>query len=250
MAHLLKVMAKYWVKAELQDVEKLARLARLSAPPPRRGMTDKNRNRLRQFDSRENVLALLDLPERVFRELKAIQQPTRQDALRTLGALAVAILLSAPMRIANVAGLDQARHVIKVGRASNARVHIAIPGDETKTGEPFEVVLPREVVALLTTYQSRYRPLISDVASTLLFPNQAGGRRNTIAFARLIADDLGREIGLVMNVHLFRHLAAKLYLDAHPRGSGDGAPDPGPQEHQHHDPLLCRAQDDGRVRAL
>ena len=216
MAHLLKVMAKYWVKAELQDVEKLARLARLSAPPPRRGMTDKNRNRLRQFDSRENVLALLDLPERVFRELKAIQQPTRQDALRTLGALAVAILLSAPMRIANVAGLDQARHVIKVGRASNARVHIAIPGDETKTGEPFEVVLPREVVALLTTYQSRYRPLISDVASTLLFPNQAGGRRNTIAFARLIADDLGREIGLVMNVHLFRHLAAKLYLDAHP----------------------------------
>jgi integrase len=49
-----------------------------------------------------------------------------------------------------------------------------------------------------------------------LFPNGRGERRNTTSFATMISGFILRETGIQMNVHLFRHLAAKLHLEAHP----------------------------------
>jgi integrase len=214
MALLLKVIAQHWVKAPPELVEKLARFARQAAPASR-GMTDKNRSRLRQFDSQQNIQALLDLPRRVFRELKA-KDPDRQDGLRALNALAIELLIAAPMRITNLAGLDQARHLLRIGRGAGSVLHIVIPGNETKTGEPFEVTVPTETAALLGTYRTRYLPLISTAPTPLLFPNQNGSLRSAMAFSRSITDFIKRETGLVMNVHLFRHAAVTLYLQSHP----------------------------------
>ena len=215
MALLLKVIAQHWVKAPPEAVEKLARFARQAAPPDR-GMTDKNRSRLRQFDSQQNIQALLDLPRRVFRELKAVKDPDRQDSLRALNALAIEFLIAAPMRIANLAGLDQTRHLVKIGRSAGGVLHIVLPGNETKTGEPFEVTIPADTAALLATYRTRYLPLISTAPTPLLFPNQNGSLRSAMALSRSITEFIKRETGLIMNVHLFRHAAVTLYLQSHP----------------------------------
>jgi hypothetical protein len=59
-----------------------------------------------------------------------------------------------PMRIANLAALDLSRHVVKTGHGRNRALHIVIPGTETKTGEPYEVIIPADTAALLETYRS------------------------------------------------------------------------------------------------
>ena len=47
-------------------------------------------------------------------------------------------------------------------------------------------------------------------------PGTTGGPKHHATLAGQITSAIRRQIGLVVNPHLFRHLAAKLYLDAHP----------------------------------
>ncbi|WP_159718894.1 site-specific integrase [Geminicoccus flavidas] len=94
-----------------------------------------------------------------------------------------------------------------------------IPAEETKNGRPYEVELPKETVELLELYLKRYRPrLAPEGAAAWMFPNEAGLRRSTIPFSTGISAFVRRETGIQMNTHLFRHLAATLYLNLH---SGD-----------------------------
>jgi integrase len=53
-----------------------------------------------------------------------------------------------------------------------------------------------------------------------LFPSSAGGPKSRHTLALQIQKFLLRERGLRINVHLFRHIAAKLYLEAHPGAYG------------------------------
>ena len=85
MALLLKVIAEGWVKTPVETVDTLARYARNIARPAGR-MTEKNRTRLRQFDNPENMRRVLNLPRKIFSELKRGGPPDRAAALRALYA--------------------------------------------------------------------------------------------------------------------------------------------------------------------
>ena len=215
MAMQLKVIAERWSKAAPAAVAILSRFANQAATGPR-GMTAKNRQRLRQFDSLENVRALLDLPRRTFAALDRCKQPTQAEARRAMQALAVEFLITMPMRISNLTALDLDRHLTRTGSGRKVAQHVVIPGHETKTGEPYEVTMPRETVALMETYRRRYLPLISETSSTLLFPNASGIERDRGMFSAALGKFVRRETGLIMNAHLFRHLAVTLYLRQHP----------------------------------
>ena len=107
------------------------------------------------------------------------------------------------------------------GTGRGATVHLLIPGTETKGKAPYQIQLPAETVALLATYQARYHPRLCGAhlgkgSSPWLFPNPAGTRRSTVAFARSVCDFVGHGTGIDMNIHLFRHVAVKLHLSAHP----------------------------------
>ena len=214
MAMLLKVIAVHWNKAPLGAVATLAGYTSQAAPLSR-SMTVKNRERLQQFDNPEQVQALLDLPRRVFRELKQSKQHDRPAALRALSAMAIECLIAMPMRIHNLASLDLSRHIVMTGQGRRL-MHVVIPGEETKTGEPYEVTVPADTAALLTTFRAVYRPLLSSLPSTLLFPNMDGEVRNETAFSVSLSRFIRRETGLIMNVHLFRHFAVSLYLRDRP----------------------------------
>jgi integrase len=49
-----------------------------------------------------------------------------------------------------------------------------------------------------------------------LFPGHSGRRRHPEAFSRDLSEFIFEQTGIRMHAHLFRHFAAKLYLDAHP----------------------------------
>ena len=60
-ALLLKTIARHWAKASADEVSELTELCRRLAVK-KTGMTEKNRERLRQFDNLDNVAALVHLP--------------------------------------------------------------------------------------------------------------------------------------------------------------------------------------------
>jgi integrase len=214
-AQLLRTIAKHWVKADVDELQVLARFSSRLAIK-RRWMVPKNRARLRQFDSPENLRALLSLPARVFQEVGRGKSSDRKSALRVMLAFAVELLIVAPMRIDNLTGLDVERHIVVVQGARGETRHIVIPADDTKMATPFEMELPAESLRLLTQYLSAFRPLLCAVENQWLFPGPAGQRGSTVSFSTAISRFIRRETGFVMNVHLFRHLAGKVHLTAHP----------------------------------
>lgn len=214
-AILLHTIAKNGVKVGEAQLRPLAELMRGLAVK-KKGMTDKNRARLRQFDDKIVVQALLTLPYRVLREVERADMGRRRDALRVMAALAVELLIVAPVRVKNLTSLEIDRHIVRTRLGADTPVHLVIPAEEVKNDAPCEMVLPPETVQLLDHYLLTYRPRLADVPSPWLFPNDQGGRRVITRLSTGIKEFLQAEVGIEMNVHLFRHFAMKLHFAKHP----------------------------------
>lgn len=213
-AWLLRTIALHWVK-DLESAGKLAIIAkRLHVKP--KGMTDRNRGRLRQFDHRANVQALLQLPRKVFSEARRSKLGTEKEARRVTLALAVELLTVAPMRVGNLCSLELDRHFVVIGRGKRATRHIIIPAAEMKSGESFEVIVPPDTAEMIDFYLRVIRPVLHPEPSRFLFPSARAERRAKTSFSTAISAFVKRETGIFMHAHLFRHLAGKLHLEACP----------------------------------
>lgn len=214
-ARLLAQVARHYVGSP-DDAQKLADLA-AQLRPDLVGMTVKNRERLRQFDSADNVSKLIDLPRRIVERAERRDDGSRSYALEIMNALAMEILLHVPLRASNLFELRLGKNVIDIGGGWSRRVHIVIPPGMAKTAKPYEVRLSASATRLLDLYLERYRGRISNVQSDILFPNVDGKGRHRDTFARSLCGMIAAETGLVMNVHLFRHFAGYIILKEDPQ---------------------------------
>jgi integrase len=213
-ARLLASIARHYVGSEA-DGKVLAELAgRLK--PENHGMTPKNRERIRQFDTASNVAALINLPARLMGRVRHTDDGARLQALTAMKALAVEILLHVPLRASNLFGLKFGENVIDIGGRTR-RVHIVIPPGDAKTKKPYEVALSPSATRLLDEYVRNYRPRLCKEQSAYLFPSPSGGKRHRDGFARDLCRLIAAETGLVMNVHLFRHFAGYIILKENPQ---------------------------------
>jgi integrase len=135
----------------------------------------------------------------------------QRAALMVQMALAISILLAAPLRLRNLAGLDIGRHVIRIGRGRQQSVRLVMEREETKNRQVLDYPLPDQTIKLLDRYLASYRPLL-DTGGSWLFPGQHGRAKRADLLSQQIQATIRRETGLVMHVHLFRHLAGKLSL--------------------------------------
>jgi len=216
-AILLTIIAQHWVKVDAAHLEALKRLRR-KVTPRSEGMTQKNRDRLRQFDDQQTLLALLDFPRRQVEEARKRDPAHRATAIRIQIALAVEILINAPIRAGNLAALSLTRHLRFSRAGRQGTIHLVIPPEEVKNREPLEFVLPEETVTLLKLYLADYRSHLVDGENEWLFPGRNGQHKCRQALSGQIKKHIKQATGIDMNAHLFRHLAAKLYLDANPGG--------------------------------
>jgi integrase len=122
----------------------------------------------------------------------------------------------APIRIANLSILELDRHLVR--RRPRDPMHIVLEGEEVKNHEPLDYPLPPETVELIELYLRRFRPLLAPAGSTALFPGRSGGPKGANGFAQQISSTIHCHTGMRINPHLFRHIAAKVYLDANPGG--------------------------------
>ena len=216
LAHLLRSIAKYHLEASSEVIAEYSRLVnRLT--PERHGMTDKNRDKLRQFEDPQNVHALLEYPSTAVRRLDGEKQKTRSQAVQCQIALAVEMLLMMPIRMGNLVSLNIETHLHR-SRGKGDEVHLVIPGEEVKNKEPLEFRFPVETLSLLDLYLKEYRPLLLDKPSSWLFPGRGGAHKVRSVLSNQISRHIQKATGLNVNPHLFRHLAAKLYLDENPGG--------------------------------
>ena len=132
-------------------------------------------------------------------------------------AVAIEILLMAPIRISNLTGLRLGQHVL-LNPADDQQVTLVVSEEETKNGVSLEFPLPPESGRLIRCYIERFLPRLGPHGTDYLFPGRAKGAKQTQALSRQVTHAIRRATGHTVNPHLMRHLGAKLYLDANPGG--------------------------------
>lgn len=220
LAHIASkaiAIARHHARFEDCEIKKLRNLQR-RVTPRSDGLTPKNKERLNQLDSGDNERRLLQLPSMTFRSLERMSKIGHREALAAQTALVIELLFFVPIRRRNLVSLNLNRHVRYQFDGRQKMIFIHIPADEVKNHVPLDFELPIETVELWEAYLERYRPrLLVGADAGWLFPGGKPGEhkaaeqmgRNLSAFVR-------REVGLEFNLHLFRHAAAKLFLEEHP----------------------------------
>jgi integrase len=211
LAAALKDIARHWVKADAPTLERFKRIASRLAVP-RRGMTAKNRERLRPFDDPGTIATFLALPARLQREVNTAKRNPRRQAVLAQIAAAIALLQAAPIRLKNLTAIDVNKNLIARGN----RLYLVIPEHEVKNHEPIDFELPAETRDILAWYVRVHRPLLISEPTDALFPGRRAAAKSSRALAAQISAAMFKYAGLKFNVHLFRHAGGKIFLDARP----------------------------------
>jgi integrase len=206
-------IAKWWVKAPAEQIAALQAIRR-QVDPQSTGMTERNRARLRQLDDPENLRRLINLPETIRRSMPRTGPIGYANAHRVQLALAIGILLVAPMRMKNLAALHLGRHLIRA-RPGGVQ-HIVIPPEEVKNRTPLSFEIADFLSELLDFYLAQCRPILSEDPNGYFFPARGGRAKRPGLLGTQIKRMIAREAGINLNPHAFRHLSAKLFLAAHP----------------------------------
>ena len=187
MAAFLKDTAKHWAKVDEPALKGMKRIASRLAIP-RRGMTTKNRERLRPLDDAENVAVFLALPQRLRREAEIGKRSPRNNAILAQMAAAIALLQAAPIRLKNLTAIDVNKNLIARGK----RLYLVIPESEVKNNEPIDFELPAETRDILAWYVREHRALLISEPTDALFPGPRGGAKSSNTLARQIPQTVFR----------------------------------------------------------
>jgi len=196
--------------------KQLAKLAGRVATSPQKGMTRKNRDRLRGLQNDKSILRLLRLPERLFNNPPAGKANAYTKALAREDAVAIAILLVCPVRIKNLAGIHLEQHIQRPG---DGRAYLVLTEDDLKNERPLEFELPQEVIRMIDRHLASRCPHMCPAGTPWLFPRRDGavsvepGQLST-----RIKKRVSKTTGLEVNAHLFRHFAVMNWLNANPGG--------------------------------
>jgi integrase len=214
LGRALLQIAREWVKA---DAAILAEISRLNSkmPVPKIGLTNKNKRFLRQFDDPNCLVRLVELPERLWREVKRDQKPSFRTLAKAQAALGIAILTYMPVRLQNLADLTCDTHLfLHAGAGTTSTLELS--NSEVKNKMELAFDIPPRVAKMLLDYRDRIAPQIIGHRCARLFVNVDGTPKSPKTVAWLIASYARRQAGIALTPHQFRHLSAKVLLDAQP----------------------------------
>ncbi|MFD2741177.1 tyrosine-type recombinase/integrase [Sulfitobacter aestuarii] len=213
IAGILSGLARRYVRVSEEDLTALTRLTDQLQMPPQKGMTEKNRARLRPLRDKATLQRLYALPDKLCTTIQP-KLHTRQTLLDQEIGIAIAILQYCPVRIGNLSAIDIEQQLQRTG---NGRVFLSFAGSEVKNGRGIEFELPSHVIHMIDRHLASRSPALCTARSRWLFPKRDGsGPMSPRHLGERIKKCLRKEIGIDMNAHLFRHMAAMLWLDRNP----------------------------------
>jgi integrase len=122
-----------------------------------------------------------------------------------------------PLRLQNLAALAFGTHLF-MREGARAISTLELPAHEVKNGREHAFDIPPAVAKMLIDYRDRFAPQIIGRRPKRLFVNADGTPKKQAAVAGLIMNYLRRRAGIMLTPHQFRHLSAKVILDADPGG--------------------------------
>jgi integrase len=213
VATSLVALAK-WCKVEPKALDEIKRL-RSKLGSVQNGLTNKNRTLLRAFEDERILQALLGLPAKLAAQARRSRLSPERRVQRMQIALFLDLLLSIPLRIQNLSQLEVGRQLIRTA-GPNEPMQLVLNADEVKNDQSMVFNVPVGVQALLDEYWQHFRPLLEPGNSDFLFIARGGVPKSSGSLRDGITKAVKRHIGIHMTPHQFRHLAAKLILDANP----------------------------------
>jgi integrase len=214
VAGTLIAIATEWLKLPAEAIAILKGTRRKLGSLPA-GLTEKNRTLLRTFGEPRLQRELLLLSDKMWRVARRELATSRRSFISLQTALALDVLIHAPMRMENLAKLEFARHVHwPQGRGKPAL--IILPGTEVKNDNAHEVELPKALSDRLRVYREEIVPKVTGTRPAALFVTWAGTRRSQGAITVAIEKAVLRHLGVKLTPHQLRHLSAKIILDANP----------------------------------
>jgi integrase len=216
LADTMLAIARHWCRLDKEDLKLLAKAVK-KVRCRRKGMTSKNMDRLRPLLDSAVQMKLLLLPTRLREEARAALNP-KKAALLCQTALAIELLLIAPMRLGNLLRLELDVHVLYSLPNRRGQARIVLEPHEVKNATRQDFPVKDEPLRLLDLYVRRYLPLLTPVGQpgTKLFPGEIDGHKHEVTLRLQITEAIRRYVGLEMNPHLFRHFAAALILQRNP----------------------------------
>jgi hypothetical protein len=177
MARGLKAIARHHLCLDTGHLDKMGKVIghlvrRLDGGG--RGLTEKNRARLRPLSDSNNAIALLRLPETLM-AVAARSQNIRSGAIQAQVAVALEILLMTAIRIGNLVALDLEQNIVCPGRGK--AMHIVIEPEEVKNRHPLDFPLLEESADLVERYLREFWPRLASRGRTACSPVKWGVQR-------------------------------------------------------------------------
>jgi hypothetical protein len=214
LARALVQIARQWAKVGTGALAELTRLAG-KIPMPMAGFTDKNKRRLRQFDDPAILQRLFNFPRRLWDEVKRDAKPNYRTLVKAQAALAVAIPSYMPIRLQNLATLSfDVDLFLRDGPRATSSLELSASKVKNRSELAFDI--PPEVARMLIEYRNRIAPKVIGHRPDRLFVKADGSPKNQWSVAWLIRTCLKKRAGIELSSHQFRHLSAKVLLDAEP----------------------------------
>ena len=157
LAEALVQIGREWVKLEPSLLTELKRLTG-KVPMPAAGLTPKNKAALRQFDDPAVLQRLIDLPKRLWAEVKREAKPNFRTLAKAQAALGVAILSYMPLRAENLTALTFGVHLFMGG--GRATSTLEMPAGEMKNDIEMAFDIPPQVAKMLIEYRDRIAPKV------------------------------------------------------------------------------------------
>jgi integrase len=216
ISHLATFLPTLARRLDMPD-EIVAKLRKMAAKLKvvQHGMAARHREALRAFDDEAAVKALLGLAAELVEEVLKVDRQRYREAKIVQTALAIELLLNAPVRIKNLASIEVDRHFVPVGRQD---LHLRFPAHEVKNANDLEFPLMAEAIDLLDLYLKVWRPILCDgQASPFLFPGAPPDRpKGKGTLSSQVKEVVFAHTRLDMPAHRFRHAVGKIFLDRNP----------------------------------
>jgi integrase len=214
MAGTLIAAAAEWVKAPADVIATLKQLRRKLGTLPS-GLTEKNKALLRKFDDVRLCETFVQLPERLWRQARRDSPNSKRAFIDLQSALAIDLLIHVPLRMENLAALNFNEHLHwPQGRGKPALIVFRV--DETKNDIQLEFEIPKVLADRFHVYRNDIAPVVTGKRPDAVFITSTGRQRTQAAISVAIEKAVLRHLGVKLTPHQFRHIAAKIILDANP----------------------------------
>jgi len=131
-------------------------------------------------------------------------------------ALAIQIVLLAPMRLKNFASISLGTHLVQLGSGKSKQYYFQFPEDQVKNKRSLAYPLPKPLVQNLEIYLDKIRPVLRRGPNDFLFPGESTSFKSSNLLSSQMARLSEEELGVRITAHQYRHLAGSIVLGQNP----------------------------------